>query len=181
MDFISHALWAFLAARFAKVREWEQFVLFSVVPDVAFALPAVAVGLFWAVSDMRVPWEAASLAANQWWIGVFYHVAHSFLTLAVFVVVARLIFGVFPWPAAGGWALHLLMDLFTHKDSMTMPMPFYPFGPEVAGFVHWREPWFLAVDWLGLAFAYWLVFGRDGKLAERFKSARAALFSWLRG
>jgi len=160
MDFFSHALWAFFVARSAKVKDWKQFILFSVVPDVAFALPSVLVGLFWAISDRLVPWEAASFAANFWWVSVFYHVAHSLLTLAAFVLVARIAFGAFPWAAAGGWFLHLAMDLFTHKDSMTVPMPLYPFGPEVAGFVHWSEPWFLVVDWLLLAAVYAvLIFG----------------------
>jgi hypothetical protein len=163
MDFLSHALWAYLIAKVAGIALWPQFVFFAVFPDLAFGLPLGAYWLFKLSSRPRKFYarsEIRKLIRGDFkWLEKVYHVAHSFVTVAIFALFDWVAYGPAGVAALGGWVLHCALDTFMHKEGVVTAMPLYPLGYEVRGFFHWSEKWFLALNYSLLAVAYaWFFF-----------------------
>ena len=162
MDFVSHALWAYLIAKVAGIALWPQFVFFSVFPDLAFGIP---LGLSWlAKFSFRGRFytrkEIRALIKGEFkWLEKVYHVAHSFVTVAIFALFDWVAYGPAGVAALGGWMMHCALDVFMHKGGEVTAMPFYPLRYEVRGLFHWSEKWFLTLNYSLLAVAYaWFFF-----------------------
>ncbi len=163
VDLFSHALWAY--ALFHSQPDALAYAAASVLPDVLWAVPAVlsyTIGGHGLHEFRRVRWnstnETASKIPHFDFIRRAYHFSHSWLIMALLSAAVALFFPKFAVPFIAGVFLHLGMDLFVHKDSISGQLPLYPASKwRVNGFIHWSSWKFLAANYALLAIVYALI------------------------
>ncbi len=154
MDFFSHIIWTFLLYRLLGFASGDatQAAFFGVVPDIAFALAIflLSSGHFLRLRNLKGVREKYFKQ-----VLVVYRYSHSWVSFAVFFAVSSLYLGKPYWPALG-WALHILLDLWTHLGSPVEPQkPFFPLSQyAVKGWIWWRNPYFLALNWAAIVSLY---------------------------
>jgi len=165
VDFFSHALWAF--ALFHREPSAVAYILFSLVPDMLFAAPAILLflGSGFSLKKLsrfrKLPHESASKLPFFSLVRTVYRMSHSWLVMAAIAVLVGIVYRPLVFPFVGGVLLHLSLDLFTHKRSMADhagQMPLYPLSEwKVEGIIHWSDRRFLAVNYGLLCLAYILI------------------------
>jgi hypothetical protein len=163
VDFISHALWAF--ALFHDFSFALAFVLFSLLPDLLWGVPLVIIliitGKLWQMRKMK--WRSTQKQENPNGMPVnfiqnAYHFSHSWLVMALASIIVFVFLPSLALPFVGGVFLHLSLDLFLHKDSISGQMPFYPLSKfKVKGFLHWSDRRFMILNYLLLSIIYILI------------------------
>ncbi len=160
MDIFAHMLWTNVVYRKnyltdIKSRLWAVF--FGVAPDLVSFVPATLYGFFHLEHD----WLAA-LANSQEWVFVWarnsYNYTHSFVIFGIALVIAYTVRkGKIYWPLFG-WALHIAIDILTHKDFYETPFlsPLSHFTNHYS--VRWSEPTFMVINYGLLAVFYILIF-----------------------
>lgn len=157
MDFFSHILWTYLLYRTLGPAAGSPVLaaFFGVVPDIAFVLAILFIAGPFAFRLRNIRHFRPPKDPRFQRVRLVYRWSHSMVSMAAFFLVSSLWLGAPYWPAFG-WALHIILDLWTHRGSPVEPqMPFYPlskFG--VRGVIWWRNPYFLVVNWALLALAY---------------------------
>jgi hypothetical protein len=158
MDILAHALWTTAAAVAARGRirrpihlGWAAF--WGIFPDLfSFAIPAV-VRIWWYTTD-ATPFllPDAKSAPHFQFAWQLYHFSHSLVVFAVTFGIAWIL-AKRPVLELLGWALHILIDIPTHRGIFTVHFlwPFSSYG--VSGF-RWESPWFLAVNYAVLLLLY---------------------------
>ena len=146
MQTISHGLWSYVIAH--RSRHAWAFVLGAVFPDLVYALAFVYLLLR---QGLRPHTTLASTQLSfPYWGGA---VLHSVAIWLAALVTARLLSSR-PWITwfAGGWGLHLVVDLLTHRE-MASPY-FFPFyNRPIKGIVSFNDPAFIYWDRALLALA----------------------------
>jgi membrane-bound metal-dependent hydrolase YbcI (DUF457 family) len=163
VDFLSHALWAY--ALFHNDPRAPAFALLSLLPDLVWAVPALAAYLWNGLRTGRflplrkLPHEEASRLPYFAFVRNVYSLSHSWLG---WLVLASLVSYFDPelfTPLFAGVYLHLALDLFTHRHSLGGQRPLYPASDwRVEGFVHWSEARFLIANYGLLTLIYLLIF-----------------------
>ncbi|HET9205325.1 MAG TPA: hypothetical protein VFO28_03735 [Burkholderiaceae bacterium] len=174
MDIVAHGLWTasavVLARRFTPIspRAAQATVAAAVVPDLVHGLPLLA----WAVIEGhaalpllhayavaqpgREPWLPTEVA----WASHHLHcAAHS----AVIALVATLwcLWTLRRMPILLlGWWLHIVIDVFTHSADFYAAPVLYPLSDWAFDGVAWNAPAFLALNYLALAAAGWVLWRR---------------------
>lgn len=139
MDILSHGLWGATILRERKVVWWA--FLAGIAPDVLGSGSAfvylLTIGKFWGTGMWRL---------LPGWTKELYHFHHSllgvlvyFMALSLFLRNYRLL--ILPY------ALHVLMDAFTHSND-SLDRLFYPLeaGANIHGLNWWEHWWIMALN-----------------------------------
>lgn len=155
MDVFAHVLWTnavyYSKYRAEKVqRYWAA--AFGVLPDLAGFTPAFFYMLFSGNRFSRELYESGA--------GVFrfaseaYNYTHSLVIFTVaMLVVAGLRRGKIWWPM-WGWALHIVIDIFSHKGFYETPFLFPLSGYRFSHGMAWAHPTFMLINYSALAAVY---------------------------
>ncbi|MFH0970933.1 MAG: hypothetical protein V1835_00035 [Candidatus Micrarchaeota archaeon] len=151
MDFFSHLAWTYLLL-FRGRPDMVQGLFFGVFPDIIFVGLAIILSINLFARTRQISRQKLFPFVRR-----AYLVGHSLITVAVFCIIASIISGGFYFPALA-WALHILFDIYTHKGSPAEPqMPLYPLQkPSIKGYIWWRNPYFMAANWLLILLVYFL-------------------------
>lgn len=174
MDVLAHALWT-NAAFYKKYKQQktQRFlaVIFGLLPDFVSFAPVFIYFIFSGISFSQDLYE--NLSAAPWPVRYSfesYNYTHSLVIFAgVFLMVMLLRKGRPYWPLLG-WALHIIIDLFTHTEKFFPTPVFFPLsGAHNPIAVSWGTPWFMLINYSCLAVVYGVIFwwGRKRKSEER--------------
>ena len=157
MDVLAHSLWTNLV--FYKkykndLRDRLWAVFFGLAPDLVSFIPATLYAFFSAGGDQLI-----RLSSSNLWMFVWarnsYNYTHSLVIfLIVLVLVTAIRKGKVYWPMLG-WALHIGIDIFSHKGFYETPFLF-PFSKY--RFDHgmsWSNPNFMLINY-GLLISIYL-------------------------
>ncbi len=150
MDFFSHLAWAYLL--FPKGDPLTKEILFfSVLSDILFVGAALLYSVNLFARTRTISRERMFPVVRK-----FYRAGHSLVTAAILLAALSVATGSFYYPVLALF-LHILLDLYTHLGSPAEPqVPFYPLEkPAVKGWIWWRNPYFMAANWILIAFLYW--------------------------
>lgn len=168
MDIFAHALWTGAAAIAAR-RCWNRpvsvrwAVLWGVFPDLAaFAAPA-AVRIFWLLTGTTKSLLPQAGGPRLDWVWPLYHGAHSAALFAVAFAGAWLAVRRPPW-ALLGWAMHIVIDIPTHRGLFATHFLWPLSGVSLDG-IPWETGWLLAANYAALALAYALLWSTRRKEA----------------
>ena len=170
MDIFAHALWTAAAAVAVRPKLKQPIrvgwcVAWGVLPDLAtFLIPAVVRIGRWLTgySPTLLP-DRASPRFD--WVWPLYNATHS-------AVLFTLIFGAIclylrrPPLEMLGWALHIVIDVFTHRGWFAVKF-LWPLSDYHINGLAWETPWFLAANWGALAAVWLLLIVRMRSLARR--------------
>ncbi len=176
MDIFAHALWALASAGVAgrKLRprmRLPRVAAWGILPDVVtFAVPAV----------VRI-WRLATGASKSLlpdgsgprfdWVWNLYNATHSAILFAVAFGAVWLILRRPVWEMLG-WALHVLIDIFTHNGLFAVQF-LWPLSAIHVDGARWEAGWLLAANYAALAAAYVLlwIFRRNETLPRPIPAA----------
>ncbi|HTT08271.1 MAG TPA: hypothetical protein VMH34_05720 [Gammaproteobacteria bacterium] len=161
MDILSHGLWGGITVGRGSRRSFWTAFAFGVMPDLfafgpLFANRMLIHGLDFMNHLGRRP-DPSTIPA---YVHSVYNVTHS---LVVFSVAFALVWLIRRKPLLemGAWALHIVMDIFTHSTAF-FPTPFlWPVAETHFNGVPWSHPIIFIPNVLLLAILYaWFLFGR---------------------
>jgi hypothetical protein len=155
MDIFAHALWtnAVFYKKYAQERT-QRFlaVFFGIVPDLISFTPATLYALF---SHSHFGPESFNMSI---WVYRYaqqsYNVTHSLVVFAaVMLIVALVRKGKIYWPL-WGWALHILIDIPSHKGFYETPF-LYPLSHyKFEHGISWGHPTYMLINYSSLAVVY---------------------------
>ena len=175
MDIFAHGLWTGAAYKalnnkraFAEKNKLsiKLAVFWGVFPDLfAFTVPFAIIfyNIFFGslnFSDFPKPDNTEPPGATGLLVMSIaqrlYNVSHSLVIFAVVFLIVYFIFRRMPVEMLG-WAFHIFIDIPTHTYEFFPTRVFWPiFGWKFSG-ISWGEPWFMALNYGGLAIVYfWL-------------------------
>jgi len=162
MDFFAHIAWSMiLFGKFFNFSYLIQISFFSVLPDLLWGIPAVFYMIYFMLKNRKIlSWKKRPTKFTKK-LENLYNSSHSFSVMILFFFIFSIIFSQFYWPILFGWGLHLLLDIFTHKDSIYFKQkPFYPLSNySVRGYI-WHGHWkFLILNWSAIILVYILFYG----------------------
>jgi hypothetical protein len=132
-------------------------LLFGVLPDlVAFAIPA-CLRIWWYLSGASPSLLPTPNGPHFEWVWTVYNAGHSLLAFAVVFGGLWLVAGR-PVLEALAWALHILLDIFSHRGMFAIQF-LWPVASLHFDGIPWETPWLLAATYGSLA-AAWLVLVR---------------------
>jgi hypothetical protein len=180
MDVVAHALWTNVVfySKYAKQkrqRYWAAF--FGVLPDLIAFTPAI-VYILWArlVQNLTI---SNYMAAYTNPTGVYafavqaYNYSHSLVIwAAIFLIVLLVRRGKPYWPLLG-WALHIVIDIFTHPDFFRTPFLFPLSGYKNSHAISWADPKFMAINYSLLIIVY-IVLWQYNKRQHRVETSSDA-------
>jgi membrane-bound metal-dependent hydrolase YbcI (DUF457 family) len=144
MDVISHGLWGGITVgRSSRKSFWIAF-LFGVAPDVFAFGPRFVVNLVTQGSEFfRHLGRRPELSEIPDYVFQLYNISHSLVVFAVVFAALWLLRGKPMWEMCA-WALHILVDIFTHSLAF-FPTPFlWPISDVRFNGHPWSDPmiWF---------------------------------------
>lgn len=180
MDIFAHGLWT-NAVFYKKYRtDWKSrfwAVAFGVLPDLVSFSPL----FIYAYLTRSEFWD---LISKNIWVVEYaresYRYTHSIIIFSIAVVIVLLIRTYTSkthdrrslmcsnkfiyWPIFG-WGLHIVLDIFTHKDFYQTPFLFPLSNYKFDYGISWGEPWFMAVNYGAMVLVYILIyiFNRKGR------------------
>lgn len=158
MDIFAHAFWtnAVFYSKYKnrkRARLWA--VAFGVLPDVVSFAPVVLFLLFtWQRFRPEMYFQGWVFTYALW----SYNFTHSLVIfLAAALLVAAVRKGKVYWPMLG-WALHIAIDIPTHKGFF--PTPFlYPLSNYQNPYaVPWAEPKFMLINYAAIVLVYSVIY-----------------------
>lgn len=166
MDIFAHGLWTnavyYKKYRYSlKDRLWAVF--FGIAPDVASFTPAFLYLIF-----SRSRFGIETFNSGVWvfrYAAASYNFTHSFVIFALAMgMVTAFRKGRQYWPL-WGWALHIFLDIFSHKGFYETPFLFPLSGYRFDHGFSWGHPVFMLINYSALALVYILIFsiGRKNK------------------
>lgn len=154
MDILSHALYTNLVLKKLPATQRGLAIVFSLLPDfISFA--------FMNYKDFfrkTMHYSEPPLSAFPKRVFVLYNMTHSLVVwLSIFIVL-----GIFGWwylaLAWGGWALHILLDIFTHnKDFLPTPV-FWPLSSFYFSGLAWSNMWFMLANYAVIVVLYFMFY-----------------------
>lgn len=178
MDIFAHSVWAAIAAK--KYNQggeskpprrlisigWAAF--WGVFPDLfAFGIPFLVL-LFLLVSGdipFQPMWPGSAIVAEYApWVGIFiplaYKISHSLVIFATVFVVTWLLKKKVPLVMLG-WALHIVIDMFTHAAEFFPTPLLWPVSDWkfLYGF-SWASGWFMLANYGAMLVVFGVVFLR---------------------
>ncbi|MFH1442745.1 MAG: hypothetical protein ABIG96_01810 [Candidatus Micrarchaeota archaeon] len=152
MDFFAHLAWTYLLF-FRSGADLNAALFFGIFPDVLFVSAAIIYSINLFARSREISRQKLFPVVRK-----VYLVAHSAVTATIFGIIASLLTGTIYLPVFA-WYLHIALDIYTHKGSPAEPqMPLYPIRkPAIKGWIWWRNPYFLIVNWFAVIIAYFLL------------------------
>jgi hypothetical protein len=155
MDILAHSLWTnvvFYKKFRLETKQRLLAVFFGILPDLVSFVPSTVYLLF--VGKRFSP----ALFGSDLWVFKYaeasYNYSHS---MVIFLGIALLIFIVRKgnmYLPMWGWALHIVIDIFTHKNFYETPFLFPVSGFRFSHGISWAHPTFMLVNYLALATVY---------------------------
>jgi hypothetical protein len=150
MDIISHALWANLIFKELPVEQRGLLVTFSVLPDLVSFL-GITIKVFF---KKTFDYEAPPLSAFPPYVFKLYNFTHSLVIWAGIFLILFL----FRWKWLEliwfGWALHILLDVFTHSANFFPTPILWPFSRFHFSGINWSNRFFMLFNYSVLLFCY---------------------------
>jgi membrane-bound metal-dependent hydrolase YbcI (DUF457 family) len=162
MDVLAHTLWTNAVFHFKYARERRLRYLaafFGVLPDLIGFTP---IFLYIVFSGTIFRTKPPYFQVNNWTAGFAehaYNYTHSmvvFLALFAVVLLVGNLYQYFSkkalyrfwffWPMLG-WALHIVIDFFTHPNFYSTPILFPVSGYKFHGGISWAEPIFMLINY----------------------------------
>lgn len=150
MDVFAHTLWAAAACHKLTMRQRLWGAFFGVAPDL------LSFGLFFVQRLLwgGLPFGKPELPVIPEYVYHIYNFTHSLVMFGLAALVAYLWRGKRMWWPMWVWALHIVIDVFTHGRDF-FPTPFlWPVSGYTVNSFSWGEPWFLALNYTALAAVY---------------------------
>jgi membrane-bound metal-dependent hydrolase YbcI (DUF457 family) len=160
MDIFAHALWSGVAGIVTRKKLKQRIrlgrmVMWGVFPDlVVFTVPA-AVKIWRVLSGASKSLLPDGRGPHFEWVFGLYNGTHSALVFAVCFGAVWLLVGK-PALEMLGWALHILIDVFTHRGFFAIQV-LWPISSVHWNGARWENPWFLAANYAALASVYLLL------------------------
>ena len=166
MDVFAHALWSTAGGIAARRKlQWRihlgWLAVWSVLPDlVVFAIPAaIRIGRYLTGASKTLLPDGSG-PRFDWAFGI-YNVTHSAVVwalcfAAVWLLARR------PVLELLGWALHIVIDIFTHTGFFAIKF-LWPFSAVHFDGIRWETPWFLATTYITLAAVFLMLWMRPTK------------------
>ncbi|HEY1467749.1 MAG TPA: hypothetical protein VGF61_01810 [Candidatus Acidoferrum sp.] len=160
LDILSHALWTTAAGLGARKKLKRPIhlgwvALWGVLPDlVVFTVPAV-VRIWRFLTGASTSLLPDGNGPHFDWVWGLYNGTHSALVFAVCFGAAWLFLRKPPLEMLG-WALHILIDVFTHRGIFAVKF-LWPVSSVHFDGIRWETPSFLAANFAALASVYLLV------------------------
>ncbi len=177
MDVFAHVLWtnALYRSKYSKQRKKRYIAaFFGVLPDLIAFSPAF---IYFVFSGIIFTPSALLNARNSWTLNYAqkaYNFSHS---LVIFLLILGIVTAIgnwyfytkdktedkanykiwFYWPLLG-WALHIVIDIFTHPDFYSTPFLFPLSNYRNHHGISWATPTFMAVNYTLLILVYIVVF-----------------------
>jgi hypothetical protein len=173
LDIIAHGLSTAAAAATAQRASSQRIRLgmaafFGMFPDlVSFTIPACC-RIWWRLSGASPTLLPQADGPRFEWVWTVYNGSHSLLAFTVFFTVLWLLMRR-PVLEALGWMLHILFDIFTHRETFAIQFLWPASSFHVDG-IRWETPWLLAATYATLVVVSLLLWG--GELARRLSAAR---------
>lgn len=154
MDILAHTLWT--TAAFYKKYKTDKKLLFlsaffGVVPDLISFVPVFVYGFLSSHGFME-------LVGSSHWVVRYatesYNYTHSAISfvLVLFIILA-IRKGKMWWPI-WGWALHIGIDIFTHRGFYETPFLFPLSQYKFSHGISWAHPTFMIINYSALAVIY---------------------------
>lgn len=161
MDTLSHGLWVFgickllKYCRNKKINPWKT-ALYATLPDIISFSPLIFYGLYLLItmhfpfSDLqnfslvygKKEWTAWQLSHH------LYLIMHSLIIMISFLIITR------KKELGIGWGSHIVIDAFTHNSSFNPILFLWPLSSYYIEGIAWMNPYFLAINWIGLGILY---------------------------
>lgn len=158
MDVFAHVLWT-NAAYYRKYKtDWKTRSLsafFGVLPDLCSFAPLFVYSFI----SRRGFWDLVN--ANAWvarYAHESYNYTHSLILFAFVALIVTLIRKGKVWWPMFGWALHILIDIPTHRGFYETPFLFPISDYKFSYGISWGEPTFMAVNYSALILTYIIIF-----------------------
>jgi|SRR3989338_4098879 len=167
MDILAHGLWtnAVFYKKFASEKAQRYVaVLFGILPDLVSFTPST-IYLFFHRQDFYS--ITAELGKQHWALRYAvesYNYTHSMVVFIIIMVIIMVIRkGHIYWPMFG-WALHIPIDIFTHKNFFATPFLFPLSNYQFTHGISWAHPTFMIINYSLLALCYlvWFLVFRKG-------------------
>jgi len=152
MDTISHALWTNLIFKELPPSERAWAISFGIMPDIiSFSLA------YKHFLKKTLGIKGPKLSRMPKFVFKLYNYTHSFIIWLLIYFVLRFFAPDWISLAFFGWALHIFIDIFTHKKNY-FPTPFlWPISKYKFSGINWTNRWFMLFNYAVLIFLY-LVF-----------------------
>ena len=163
MDIFAHALWTAAATVTLRPKLKQPIrvgwcVAWSVLPDLAsFVIPAVVRIGRWLTGSSRTLLPDGTGPRFDW-VWQIYNGTHSAVVFALVFGAIWLYLRRLPLEMLG-WALHIVIDIFTHRGLFAVKSLWPLSGYRVDG-LPWETRWLLAANWVALAAVWLLLFVR---------------------
>ena len=147
MDFFAHIMWSIIVyGKFVSSSAMIQIAVFSVVPDLMWGIPVFSHVLASRNRKIHITHERKEYADK---FGKIYNTSHSLIMMLVAFAIFSLLTASFYYPVLLGWALHVVIDLFVHKESYFPQKPFYPLSHfRVRGYFLHLNKKFVIINWI---------------------------------
>lgn len=165
MDIFAHSLWTNILYRAIpqtrqnrKLARWGIF--FGIFPDLFAFTPMFAYIIFAALFLGRPfffehPEDSLHLLPLQNLTQGLYSFSHSLVIWAVVLILVWLIVKKFPF-ALLGWALHILIDIFSHTSQFYATPFLFPISKFKVSVISWLTPRFMLINY-GLLLVFYLI------------------------
>ena len=148
MDFFAHIAWSVIVyGKFLPLNELVQTTFFSILPDLLWGVPLFSYVIYRNLRGRKIAFtHERKEYLNKF--GRIYNYSHSAVTMLVVFAALSLITFSFYYPAILGWLLHIVIDMFVHKESYFEQKPFYPLSNlRVRGFFLHLNKKFVIINW----------------------------------
>ncbi len=162
-------LWAGAAAKVGTAKAGRRIgalhtAWWGVFPDVAAFAPLFIWLIYgWMTGSARPDFGPPDLSSSGTqgilldYAQAAYNYSHSLVIFSVVFCGAWIIRHRPVWEL-GGWGLHVLMDIPTHRADF-FPTPYlWPFPHPIVDGISWAEGWFMAANYLSLAVVYLAIY-----------------------
>jgi hypothetical protein len=163
LDIIAHGLCTAAVGVGARRRSHQRLrlwwaIFFGVLPDfVSFSIPA-CLRVWWFLTGASASLLPTPDGPHFEWVWTLYNSAHSLVVFALVFAGLWLLRGR-PVVETLGWALHILLDVFTHRGMFAIQF-LWPVSAIRLDGIPWETPWFLAATYGSLVTAWVLLFCR---------------------
>lgn len=149
MDIFAHGLWAYAIYHRSKHKWLATF--FGMMPDlIAFGFFFIS---YWITNGFNFSKPGFSGNIPEY-VFVGYNFTHSIIIFLIIIGIVYYVTRKIPW-YIGGWLLHILIDIPTHKVAGYFPTPFlWPLSNFKVGGISWHDPKFMIINYGTLFFVY---------------------------
>lgn len=148
MDFFAHIMWAIIIfGRVLTVPILAFTVFFTILPDLIWGIPVFSIVIYKILKGEHPGFSHERREYSEKYEKI-YNTSHSFLTPVVLFVIASVALREFFYPIILGYFLHLIIDIFVHKESYFHQRPLFPLSSVVVkGFLLHLDKRFIIANW----------------------------------